>query len=235
MRHPPLLAGRLIRRYQRFLADVRLGNGRVVTAHCPNTGSMMGCAEPGMAVRLSRATGAHRKLRYTWELSRVGRHWIMVNTLRANRIAEEAIAGGHIPELAGYRTIRREVRYGKNSRIDLLLEDSPRGGQALVEVKNVTLVEDGTARFPDAVTERGRKHLEEMAATRDRRTRAVMLYCVSRGDGRRFAPADAIDPIYGRTLRRAVRSGLEALAYACRVGPAQVRMIRSLPVDLSRR
>jgi sugar fermentation stimulation protein A len=232
MRFPPLLAGRLLRRYKRFLADVRLGSGRVVTAHSPNTGSMTGCAEPGMALRLSRAEGKQRKLAYTWELSRAGRHWVMVNTMRSNRIAEEAIAAGRIPELAGYRVVRREVRYGQSSRIDLLLEDGPGGGRALVEVKNVTLVEDGAARFPDAVTERGRKHLEEMMSVRDRRTRAVMLYCVARGDGRSFSPADAIDPVYGKVLRRAVRGGLEALAYACRVGPSRVSMERRLPVEL---
>jgi sugar fermentation stimulation protein A len=232
LRYPPLIPGRLIRRYKRFLADVRLESGRVVTAHSPNTGAMTGCAVPGSAVRLSRAEGAHRKLRYTWELARAGRSWVMVNTHLANRLAEEAVRAGRIPELAGYRTLRREVRYGTSSRIDLLLEDGPAGGRALVEVKNVTLVEGDRALFPDAVTQRGRKHLEEMLAAHDGRTRAVMLYCVSRGDARVFAPAEAVDPVYARTLRRAVHGGLEALAYACRVGPAQVTLRRPLPVEL---
>lgn len=232
MRYPPLLAGRLIRRYKRFLADVRLADGRVVTAHSPNTGAMTGCAVPGSAVRLSRAEGAHRKLGFTWELARAGRSWVMVNTHRANRIAEEAIRAGRIPELAGYGSLRREVRYGKSSRIDLLLEEGPAGSRALVEVKNVTLVEEGRALFPDAVTERGRKHLQEMLAARDGRTRAVMLYCVSRGDAGAFAPAESVDRVYARTLRLAARKGLEALAYACRVGPAEVTLRRPLPVEL---
>jgi sugar fermentation stimulation protein A len=204
----------------------------VVTAHTPNTGAMTGCARPGSAVRLSRAEGSKRRLRYTWELGRAGRSWVMLNTYRANRIAEEAILTGRVPELSGYRSLRREVRYGRSSRIDLLLEEGPGGDRALVEVKNVTLVEEGAALFPDAVTERGRKHLEEMLAVRDRRTRVVMLYCVSRGDARRFAPAARIDPVYARTLRRAAAEGLETLAYACRVGPAEVTMSRPLPVTV---
>jgi sugar fermentation stimulation protein A len=232
LRLPPLLPARLLRRYKRFLADVRLPDGRELTAHCPNTGSMRGCALPGAAVRLSRSERPGRKLPYTWELSRAGRSWVMVNTHRANRIAEEAIATGRIPALQGYRRIRREVPYGRSSRIDLLLEEGPRGDRVLVEVKNVTLVEGKVALFPDAVTERGRKHLEEMVAARDGRTRAVMLYCVSRGDATCFSPADEIDPAYGRELRRARRAGLEALAYACRVGPAQATMLRRLAVRL---
>ena len=153
MRFPPLLRGRLLRRYQRFLADVRLEDGRVVTAHTANTGAMTGCAEPGSAVRLSRALNPHRKLPFTWELARAGRWWIMINTLRANRLAEEAIASGRIPELSGYRTIRREVPYGRGSRIDLLLEDGPHGSRTLVEVKNVTLADGDRALFPDASRE----------------------------------------------------------------------------------
>lgn len=232
MRYPPLLPGRLLRRYKRFLADVRLRDGRVVTAHTPNTGAMTGCAVPGSAVRLSRAEGDHRKLRYTWELARAGRSWVMVNTHLANRLAEEAVLAGRIPELAGYSSLRREVRYGRSSRIDLLLEGEPSGERVLVEVKNVTLVEGDRALFPDAVTERGRKHLEEMLAERDRRTRAVMLFCVSRGDAERFAPAESIDPVYARTLRRAAGRGIEVLAYACRVGPSRVTLRRPLVVEL---
>lgn len=158
MKLPPLIPGRLIKRYKRFLADIELPDGSTITAHCPNSGSMLGCNLPGSPVMLSISSNPNRKLTHTWELVQFGEYWIGLNTMLPNRLAEEAILDGTITELNGYRTLRREVPYGsERSRIDLLLEGDK--GRCYVEVKNVTLVEGGMALFPDAVTERGQKHL----------------------------------------------------------------------------
>lgn len=213
----PLLLGTLLRRYQRFLADVRLDSGETVTAHCTNTGSLKTCCEPGWRVALSRARNPRRKLAYTWELVHNGKVWIGINTHLANRLAEEAIRQGWIPELAGWPEIQRERPYGENSRIDLLLRD----GEALcyVEVKNVTLLgADGCLCFPDAVTERGRKHLGELARMVAAGHRAAMLYVIQRGDGDGFRPAHEIDPAYATALADAGKAGVGILAYRARVG-----------------
>lgn len=225
-----LLPGRLLRRYKRFLADVELDSGERITAHCPNTGSMLGCAGPGMRVWLSRSDSGTRKYPHTWELVevepgvRVGIH-----TGRANRLVEEAIMAGCIPELAGYDRVRREVRYGRRSRIDLVLGE----GACYVEVKNVTAaVADGIALFPDAVSTRATRHLEEMVELRRTGVRAVMCFCVQRPDVREVRPADAIDPAYGRALRTARRAGVELIAYRADVCPAGIVLNRSVPVTL---
>ncbi len=225
----PLIEGRLIQRYKRFLADVELGSGEVVTAHCANPGSMQGVAEPGSEVWLSRATNPARKLKYTWELVRVGRHLVGINTGVPNALAEEAIKNGWIPELAGYDDLRREVKYGANSRVDLLLEGAGKP-RCFVEVKNVHLKrERGLAEFPDAVTVRGTKHLNELANVVATRERAVMLYLVQRGDCDRFALADDIDQTYAQTLAMAQASGVEALVYACKITKRAIRVERALP------
>lgn len=219
MQLPPLVAGRLVKRYKRFLADVTLDDGRLVTAHSANTGSMMGCAEPGSRVWLSESDNPKRKLAYTWELVEAGPGVVVgIHTGRANGLVEAAIREGRIPALSGATAIRREVRYGRNSRIDLLLEFD-HGPPCHVEVKNVTLVRDGVALFPDAVTARGTKHLAEMSEVVRAGGRAVMVYCVQRGDGDVLSPAEQIDPTYARALRTALASGVEAYALRGRPSP----------------
>lgn len=222
----PLVPGRLIRRYKRFLADVTLDDGTTVTAHCANTGSMLGCAEPGSAVLLSEATNPARKLRYTWELVRVGRTWVGINTARANAIVAEAVQAGRIAELAGHTGLRREVPYGRNSRIDIFLTGGP--GPTYVEVKNTTLADGGTARFPDAVTARGQKHMAELARVVRSGARAAVVFLVHRDDARRFTPADDIDPDYGKALRRAAKAGVMVLPYGTSAGPDGVRVLGRL-------
>jgi sugar fermentation stimulation protein A len=225
-----LVEGRLIRRYKRFLADVQLDAG-VVTAACPNTGSMMGCCEPGSRVWLSESDSATRKYRHTWELVEVGKVMIGINTARPNALVAEAIATGAIPELAGYSGIRREVTYGEErSRVDLLLEHPDRA-PCYVEVKNVTAaVTRGVALFPDSVSERAAKHLRELMRLKAAGLRPVQLYCVQRGDVDEVRPADAIDFEYGRTLREAIAAGVEVLAYRAKVTPSEIRLERPIPV-----
>ena len=208
----PLLAGVLLRRYKRFLADVRLDNGEEVTAHCTNTGSLRTCAEPGWRVAISRAHNPKRKLPFTWELVHNGQLWIGINTHLANKLAEEAIRKGWIPELADWPILQRERAYGKNSRIDILLEDGDQ--RCYVEVKNVTLLgDDGCICFPDAVTERGRKHLAELSDMVREGHRAAMLYVIQRGDGTSFRAAHEIDPAYAAAVTEAMAAGVEILAY----------------------
>jgi len=226
----PLIPGRLVRRYKRFLADVTLEDGTTVTAHCANTGSMLGCDRPGSRVLLSEANNPARKLRYTWELVRVGRAWVGINTARANGIVAEAVQAGQIPELTGHTGLRREVPYGKNSRIDILLTGGP--GPTYVEVKNTTLAEGGTARFPDAVTERGRKHMEELARVVRGGAKAAVVFLVHRSDARRFCPADDIDPAYGKALRRAATAGVMVLPYGASAGAEGVRVLGRLEAVL---
>jgi len=225
----PLLEGRLLRRYQRFFADVELLDGRVVTAHTPNTGSMRQCAVPGHRVQLSTSANPARKLPYTWELVEIDGHWADVNTLRANRVVEEALRNGTLTPFAG-STVRPEFPWGI-SRFDFLVE---RGNErTLLEVKNVTLCcAETVACFPDAVTERGQKHLRELLRAKREGWRAAVLFLVQRGEATAFTPADAIDPEYGRLLRAAVAGGVEVLAYRTLVTPAEVRINRELPLIL---
>lgn len=213
-----LIPGKLIKRYKRFLADVILESGETVTVHCPNSGSMRTCAVPGWDVLLSRSDNPTRKYPLTWEMVHNGTCWIGINTGIPNLIAAEAAMDGTIPELAGYDELRREVRYGQNSRIDLLLESS--GKKCFVEVKNVTLVEeDGHNYFPDAVTERGKKHLLELTDMVRAGHRAVMLFVIQRSDGDEFRPAGHIDPAYADALQVAAANGVELLAYQANVSP----------------
>jgi sugar fermentation stimulation protein A len=231
------LEGRLVRRYQRFFAEVEtdaveLAGGARLIAHCPNTGSLLGCLAPGSRVWLRDSENPARKLRFTWQAVRVGRTWVNVDTALPNRVVAEAASAGRVPELAGYARLRREVPYGRGSRIDLLLEDDARG-TCHVEVKSTTLAEDGAALFPDAVTERGTKHLLELTRLARRGMRAVQFFFVSRGDVELFRPADAIDPEYGRALRRAVAAGVEVLAYAARVEARRLALLHPLTLDLA--
>ncbi|BBL72589.1 DNA/RNA nuclease SfsA [Methylogaea oryzae] len=227
----PLVPGVLLRRYQRFLADVRLADGSTVTAHTPNTGSMKGCCEPGSRVWLRDSGSATRKYPFSWELVEAAPDVLVgINTGLANALVREAVENGVVQELQGYRRIRQEVRYGEeNSRIDLLLERDD-GGLCYVEVKNVTLVEGGIALFPDAVSSRGAKHLRELAAMVRQGHRAVIFYCVQRRDAGAVSPADGIDPLYGRTLREALAQGVEALAYRAEVGTEGIALREVLAV-----
>jgi sugar fermentation stimulation protein A len=231
MRFPSrLIRGTLIQRYKRFLADVRLENGQTVTAHCTNTGSMLGCREPGSAVYLSRSDNLKRKLAYTWEMIRVDRTWVGINTLHPNRLVAEAIESGAMREFRDYPALRREVKVSAHTRLDLCLEDGHRS--CFIEVKNVTLAVDGAAAFPDAVTQRGTKHLKELIRLRRKGHRAAAVFVIQRGDCNRFRPADEIDFEYGRWLRRAIDAGVEALPYRARVTPREIVLTERLAIKV---
>lgn len=235
MRFPDLIEGRLVQRYKRFLADVELASGETITVHCPNSGSMKGCSEPGRPVLISDSKNPKRKLRLTLEMIQMGRTWVGVNTANPNRAVADWIQSDRIPELAGYPEQRREVPYGENdrSRIDVLLED-PDGERprCWVEIKNTTWRVGDHAAFPDAVTKRGQKHLEELAGVVEQGDRGVIFFFVGRADCTRMRPADEIDPDYGRILRRVVDAGVEALAYRMRFTRRGIELVERVPVDL---
>jgi len=231
---PPLTPGRILRRYKRFLADVILDDGRQVTAHCPNTGSMRTCWEPGAPVELSHSSDPRRKLAWTLERVDMGQGWIGVHTGRTNPVIAEAVEQGRIADLAGYRRLRREVAFqvsGLAGRLDLALADGP-GPDALVEIKNVTLLDGRCLRFPDAVTERGRKHLELLAAACRQGLRGVILFALNRPEGAGFAPAADVDPDYARCLRQVVDAGVEVLAVRIAHGPQALWVAGMEAVDL---
>ncbi|MGH6720345.1 MAG: DNA/RNA nuclease SfsA [Alphaproteobacteria bacterium] len=233
MRFPvPLVHATLVRRYKRFLSDHRLETGETVVAHCANPGSMLGLAEPGMTTWLAPARSPPRALAWTWELVRVGRALVGINTVHPNGLVAEAIEQGRIAGLADYATVRREVRYGVNSRIDLLLE-APHRPPCYVEVKNVHLRREiGLAEFPDSVTARGTKHLRELAGVVAAGGRAVMMYLVQRADCRRFAIAHDIDPVYAEALHEARAAGVETLCYQCELNRQGIRVDRPLVLAL---
>ena len=227
MRFPgPLVPATLIRRYKRFLADVTLPSGEQVTVHVANPGSMLGLAAPGSRVWLSRSDNAKRKLAHSWELVEVdfggGIEIVGINTGHPNLLVAEAIAAGAIPEVAGYASVRREVKYGRNSRVDFLLEGQGRAS-CYLEVKNVHLMRrEGLAEFPDCVTARGAKHLAELSDMVAAGHRAVMLFLIQIGSATRFSLARDIDPAYDAAARRARASGVEMHAYACRITPESI-------------
>ena len=225
------LRGRLVRRYKRFLADVEISDGRLLTVHCPNPGAMRGCDAPGSPVRCSTSDAPRRRLRHTLEMIRVGRTWVGLHTGRANAMAARALEGGLVAGLAGYPRVRREVAAGGGCRLDFRLEGGRRRPLWL-EVKSVTLAEGRVARFPDAVTARGRRHMEALARLRAGGERAAVLFVVQRGDCERVEPADDIDPAYGEALRRAVDRGVEVFALRARVTPRGLLAERLLPVAL---
>ena len=237
----PLIRATLIRRYKRFLADVLLESGEKVTVHTANTGSMAGCQEPGSTVWLSRSDNPKRKYALTWEIIEVqGPSCIApvgINTMLSNKLVVEGITSGVVKELQGYEQIKTEVKYGQeNSRIDILLvrqgDSDLDGNLCYVEVKNVTLVEDGRAFFPDAVSKRGSKHLRELMEMARQGQRAVIFFCVQRQDASVVMPADHIDPDYGTWLRRAVDEGVEAIAYQAAVDPQHITLEKKLLVSL---
>ncbi len=227
----PLTEAVLIKRYKRFLADVRLG-GENLTVHVPNTGSMTGCWAPEWRCAISRSTNPTRKMPYTLEFTHNGETWIGVNTANANKLAHQWINQGLISELLGYEKITPEKKVG-DSRIDFYMESHPLLPPAFIEVKSVTLKLEGVAQFPDAVSERAQKHLRELIALKSQGFRAVLLYIVQRQDVTSVRPAVAIDPAYARLLREAHLAGVEVLAYQGDLDLCGIRFGRSLPVTLA--
>jgi sugar fermentation stimulation protein A len=230
----PLIRGTLLQRYKRFLFDARLDDGSVVTGTCANTGSMLGLKEAGTPIWMSEADSPTRKYRHTWEMCEVdlggGPTLVGINTGHPNKLVAEAIEGGGIKELKGYETLRREVKYGKNSRIDILLED-PKKGLAYVEIKNVHFMRaSGKAEFPDSVTERGAKHLVEMSDMVRAGHRAIMVYLIQRGDAKRLTLARDVDPKYGQAYDAAMAAGVECLAYSCVMSPDEITVDKRIPM-----
>jgi len=227
----PLMEARLIRRYKRFLADIEWPDGSMDTVHCPNPGAMLGLDAPGSRVFVSRSANRKRKYPLTLELVEADGILVGINTGLPNRLAEEAIANGVIAELAGYDTMRREVRYGGNSRIDILLESETRP-VCYVEVKNVHLRRrPGLVEFPDCVTARGAKHLKELGDQAGAGHRALMLFIIQRADGDRFDLARDIDPAYAAAFNHARSRGVEVLAYACSVSASEILVTMPVPID----
>jgi sugar fermentation stimulation protein A len=235
MRFPtPLLRGTLVKRYKRFLADVKLDDGRLITAVCPNTGSMMGLTAPGSTVWLSESDVPTRKYRHTWEMVEAdlgkGPALVGINTALPNKLVAEAITAVRVKALAGYPGFRREVKYGKNSRVDLLLECADKG-KCYVEIKNVHLSrKHGLAEFPDSVTERGTKHLAEMSDMVREGHRAVMVYLIQRGEARRLSFARDVDPNYGAAYDAAIAAGVEAIALRCRLSTEEIVVDKPVPI-----
>jgi len=228
---PELIPGVLVKRYKRFMVDVKLKDGEMVTAHCLNSGSMQECCSPGRPVYLSLHDNPKRKLKYTWELIEMPTSLVGVNTLVPNRLVAESIEAGRVEDLKGYHRVDREVKISNNTRLDILLsrEDKSR---CFVEIKNCTLVKNNVAFFPDAVTSRGLKHLVELSALVSDGLRCVMFYVIQRMDAKLFQPADHIDPEYGRVLRQAVEKGVEILVYDTRIDLKTIRLNRKIPYRL---
>ena len=234
---PPLKRGQLLQRYRRFLADVTLDTGETITASCPNTGSMLGLTEPGSTVWLSESDSATRKYRHTWELIETdigkGASLVGINTGHPNRLVAEAIEARRVRKLGGYHTLRREVKYGAASRIDILLEDA-RKGCCYVEIKNVHLMrKPGLAEFPDSVTARGVKHLQELTEMVAQGHRAVMLFLIQRSDATRFTLAGDLDPNYAQAFREASNAGVEAMAYRCLMSPKEIVLQKQVPIVMT--
>ena len=230
MKNPPLILGRLIKRYKRFFADILLDDGSIVTAHCVNTGSMKGCLETDAIVGISTSDNPKRKLKYTLEIIKIGRSWVGVNTSLTNRLAEEFIRENGISEIGTFKELKREVKYGVNSRIDILLETDTKN--CYIEVKNVSMVFDGKASFPDAVSERGTKHLLELIEVVKNGKRGIMLFICQRDDALSFKPASEIDPVYAKTLQKAYDAGVEILVYKSKVSVKENKVYCRIPWSL---
>jgi len=228
---PELITGILEKRYKRFMADIILENGELVTAHCANTGSMKECSTPKSLVFLSRADNPKRKLKFTWELIQMPNSLVGVNTFIPNRFVKEAILNKQIPELIAYDSVKSEVKTSEGSRLDLMLQ---KGGEetCYVEIKNCSLVKNGLASFPDAVTTRGQKHLDELVRLKKQGHRAIIFYLIQRMDADRFSPAASIDPEYAKKLKNAVNNGVEILVYDTIIDLKGIKVGRRLPVEL---
>ena len=231
MRLDGLLQGRLVRRYKRFLADVEMPDGEVITVHCPNTGAMTGLAEPGARVWLSTSPVKTRKYAHTWELVETPGGVACVHSASANRVVREAFAGRLVPGFEQYPDVSAEVRYGRGSRADLLLRGA--AGRVFIEVKSVTLCRPGgQGAFPDAVSERGRKHLREMEAVLAQDTRAVLFFCVFHSGIRTVSAAGDIDPAYRDALAEAMAAGVEVLAWGAQISASAIELAGPLPFFL---
>ena len=227
---PPLIHGKLIKRYKRFLADIQLDDGEKITVHCPNTGTMLSCSTPGSEVYLSLSDNPKRKYPHTLEMVQDNNTWVGVNTSRTNKLVIEAIKSGHIFEFTNFDSIKAEVKTSKQSRLDLLVNQ---GGQnTYIEIKNCSLAIDGCAMFPDAVTTRGTKHLNELIRLKKEGYDGCIFFLVQRMDADRFAPALQIDPVYARTIKQAGTAGVQILVYQAEVNPTGIAVIRPLPYKL---
>ena len=226
-----LQPGILIKRYKRFLADIELEDKKVLTVHCPNSGSMLGCSQPGSPVMISRSDNPGRKYPHTLEMVQVGSVWVGVNTFLTNKIVREALEKKVIIEFGRLESINQEVKTSANTRLDFLLERE--GKKIYLEVKNCSLSENRAAMFPDAVTVRGTKHLLELAALKQQGHKAAVLFCVQRGDADYFMPAAHIDPVYAETLVKVEAEGVNVLAYQAEVNPCEITIARKLPVKLT--
>ncbi|WP_422370216.1 DNA/RNA nuclease SfsA [Hoeflea sp.] len=228
---PPLIPAMLVRRYKRFLFDAELENGDFITGSCPNTGSMLGLTAPGSKIHLTEHDSPTRKYRHALELVEADGTLVGINTARPNRLAEEAIRNGIVGSLADYPVLLRERKYGQNSRIDILLED-PARGKAYVEVKNVHFRRSpGLAEFPDSVTSRGAKHLEELGDMAEAGHRAIMIYLIQRGDVDRLRICRDLDPAYASAFDRAMKRGVEACAIRCTITSGQIEADTLVPVE----
>jgi len=226
-----LQPGILIRRYKRFLADIELTDKKVLTVHCPNTGSMLGCSEPGSQVMISRSDNPGRKYPHTLEMVQAGSAWVGVNTSRTNKLVREALEKQVVKEFGRLDSIAQEVKTSAHTRLDFLLERE--GTRIYMEVKNCSLAESRAAMFPDAITARGTKHLHELAALRKQGHMAAVFFCVQRGDADYFMPAHHIDPVYAETLVKVAAEGVMVLAYQADVTPREITIARKLPVKLA--
>ncbi len=226
-----LQPGILIRRYKRFLADIELSDEKVLTVHCPNTGSMLGCSKPGSPVMISRSDNPARKYPHTLEMVQSGSAWVGVNTSLTNKLVREALEKNIVKELEMLDVISQEVKTSANTRLDFLLER--KGTQIYMEVKNCSLAEHRIAMFPDAITARGTKHLHELAALKKQGHGAAVFFCVQREDADYFKPAHHIDPTYGEVLADVASKGVMVLAYRAVVSPRGIAIARKLPVKLA--
>ncbi len=231
LKWPELAAGTLIKRYKRFLADIRLDSGQTITAHCANTGSMAECSQPGSPVYVSFHDNPKRKYKYTWELIQMPTSLVGVNTAIPNRLVLHAIQQGLIKSFLGYDHVKAEMKVSTGSRLDIFLWNHEQD-RCFIEIKNCTLVKEGIASFPDAVTTRGQKHLRELQRLRDKHTRCAMFFLIQRSDAEIFQPADSIDPAYGRELRQAVENGLEMIVYDVDINLQGIRLRKEIPYQL---
>jgi len=222
----PLIPGKLIRRYKRFLADVQLEDGSIVVAHCTNSGSMISCIEEGAKVYLSPAKDPKRKTRFTWEMIEINNSWVGINTSIPNQLVFEAVRDQEIPQLTGYTFVKREVKF-EDSRFDVYAENEHE--KCFIEVKNVSMKVGDAALFPDAVTSRGRKHLETLIRVKEQGIRAVMVYVIQRMDVNSFGPARHIDPNYADALEKARNAGVEVIALQAKVSPEEIQIVGELP------
>jgi sugar fermentation stimulation protein A len=224
-----LIRGHLIKRYKRFLADVKLDSGETITAHCTNSGSMKSCLEENAEVYLSPVNDPKRKTKFTWEMIKIGGNWVGINTGNPNKIAFEAVKNGEIQKLKGYTEVQREVTFG-DSRFDVMAKNDKE--TCFIEVKNVTYKKGEYALFPDAITSRGKKHLETLIKVKESGMRAVMLYIIQRIDVAVFAPAKKIDPEYAKTLKKANDKGVEIIPMQVKVSPDDIAIVKELPFEL---